>query len=64
MTSTIDPRGMATSLSISVQVPRRYVEALVPKAADAAEDAPADPAAVDAAFTAERDRIRQMIEPH
>lgn len=68
VTSTIDPRGMATSLSISVQVPRRYVEALVPRAADGsaagAEDAPADPAAVDAAFTAERDRIRQMIEPH
>lgn len=64
VTSTIDPRGMATSLSISVQVPRRYVAALVPKAEGQAEDAPADPAAVDAAFAAERERIREMIEPH
>lgn len=64
VTSTIDPRGMATSLSISVQVPRRYVEALVPKAADAAADAPVDPAAVDAAFAGERERIREMVEPH
>lgn len=64
VTSTIDPRGMATSLSISVQVPRRYVEALIPKAADAAEDAPVDLAAVEQAFLAERDRISKMIEPH
>lgn len=64
VTSTIDPRGMATALSISVQVPRRYVEALVPKAADAAADTPVDQAAIDAAFVAERERIREMIEPH
>jgi len=64
VTSTIDPRGLATALSISVQVPRRYVEALVPKAADAAADAPVDQAALDAAFAAERDRIKEMIEPH
>ncbi len=64
VTSTIDPRGMATALSISVQVPRRYVEALVPKAADAPADTPVDPAAVDQAFLAERERIREMIEPH
>ncbi|MFI4873677.1 MAG: flagellar M-ring protein FliF C-terminal domain-containing protein [Phycisphaerales bacterium JB061] len=64
VTSTIDPRGMATSLSISVQVPRRYIEALVPKADDAAEDEPVDSAAVEQAFAAERDRIREMIEPH
>ena len=64
VTNTIDPRGMATSLNISVQVPRRYVEALVPKADGAAEDAAADPAAVDQAFAAERARIQEMIQPH
>ncbi|MCA9273884.1 MAG: hypothetical protein KDA31_12670 [Phycisphaerales bacterium] len=64
VTSTIDPRGMATSLSISVQVPRRYIEALVPKADGAAADAPVDPAAVDQAFTAEKARIAEMIQPH
>lgn len=64
VTSTIDPRGMATSLSISVQVPRRYVAALVPVAPGQAADAAPDPAAVEAAFVAERERISAMIRPH
>ncbi|PHQ81709.1 MAG: hypothetical protein COB69_03760 [Phycisphaera sp.] len=66
ITSTIDPRGMATSLSISVQVPRGYIEALLPIPEGATDDAPPvfDDAAVDAKFAVERDRITQLIEPH
>ena len=71
ITSTIDPRGMATSLSISVQIPHEYVEALVPAPADApaggetgAEPTPPDPAAVAAAFETERQRIASLLQPH
>ncbi|HED54938.1 MAG TPA: hypothetical protein ENJ00_12175 [Phycisphaerales bacterium] len=71
ITSTIDPRGMATSLNISVQVPHEYVEALVPPPADAGEagaegeeQARPDPAAVAAAFETERQRIAALLQPH
>jgi flagellar biosynthesis/type III secretory pathway M-ring protein FliF/YscJ len=66
VTSTVDPRGMATSLSISVQVPRGYIEALLPVPEGATEDTPAvyDDAAVDAKFETERERIARLIEPH
>lgn len=66
VTSTVDPRGMATSLSISVQVPRGYIEALLPAPEGATEEAPAvyDDAAVDAKFQAERERIANLIQPH
>lgn len=66
ITSTIDPRGNATSLSISVQVPRGYIEALMPTPEGTAEgETPVfDDAAVDAKFASEQDRIREMIEPH
>lgn len=64
--STIDPRGNATSLSISVQIPRNYIEALLPAPDGTPEgEAPVfDDAAVDAKFALEQERIRQMIEPH
>ncbi len=66
VTSTIDPGGAARSLSISVQLPRGYIEALLPKPEGAAEDEPPvfDDAVVEAKFAAEQARIREMIEPH
>ena len=66
VTSTVDPRGMATSLSISVQVPRGYIEAMLPVPEGAVEGEPVvyDDAAVDAKFASEQQRIAALIEPH
>jgi flagellar biosynthesis/type III secretory pathway M-ring protein FliF/YscJ len=65
ITSTVDPRGMATQMSVSIQVPRSYIASLLVPAGDAeAEDAGPDEAAIEARFETERERIASLIEPH
>ncbi|MEM9166999.1 MAG: hypothetical protein AAGB48_08230 [Planctomycetota bacterium] len=71
VTSTVDPRGMATALNVSVQVPRGYIASLLapvggdaePAAGDEAPAAP-DEAAIEERFEQERSRIAAIIEPH
>ncbi len=67
VTSTVDPRGMPTQVSISIQVPRSYIAGLLaPAGEDEGEEADAAPddAAIEARFQTERDRIAALIEPH
>lgn len=64
VTSTVDPRGMATAVSISVQIPRGYIASLLAPAGGEGEAAAPDEAAVDARFESERERIASLIEPH
>lgn len=66
ITSTIDPRGMATQMSVSIQVPRSYIAALLAPAGvdEGAEGAAPDDGAILARFEAERQNIASLIEPH
>ena len=66
ITSTIDPRGMPTAVSVSVQIPRSYIASLIagPVEGEAADAPPPDDAAIDARFEQERVRIAALIEPH
>lgn len=65
VTQTIDPRGMATSLVASVNVPEGYVEMLVRKSdPNAAADAPIDQQQVQSRFDAMRQQIVASLQPH
>ncbi|MEM8756180.1 MAG: hypothetical protein AAGF47_00170 [Planctomycetota bacterium] len=67
VTSTVDPRGMATALNVSVQVPRGYIASLLSAgpAEEGAEPPPEpDEASIEARFEQERARIASIIEPH
>ncbi len=66
ITSTIDPRGMATQMAVSIQVPRSYIAALLASAGgDGADEAAApDEAAILERFEAERRSIASLIQPH
>ncbi len=61
-----DPRGMPTRLAASINIPRSYIASLIapPAAADGADPAPIDDAAIATRFEAERELIRQSVLPH
>ncbi|MGP1271920.1 MAG: hypothetical protein ACTS22_01160 [Phycisphaerales bacterium] len=67
VTSTVDPRGMPTAVSVSVQVPRGYIAGLITGGSGAegeGEAEPPDEAAIESRFEQERSRIAAIIEPH
>ncbi|MEL6497475.1 MAG: hypothetical protein AAF937_00200 [Planctomycetota bacterium] len=66
VTSTIDPRGMATQMAVSIQVPRGYIAGLLapPGEGGEGETPPPDDAAILERFQTERQSIASLIEPH
>ncbi|MEO1536057.1 MAG: flagellar M-ring protein FliF C-terminal domain-containing protein, partial [Planctomycetota bacterium] len=66
VTSTVDPRGMATQMAVSIQVPRSYIASLLAPVGEgeATEDATPDEAAILERFEAERQSIASLIQPH
>ncbi|MEO1583362.1 MAG: flagellar M-ring protein FliF C-terminal domain-containing protein [Planctomycetota bacterium] len=68
VTNTVDPRGMPTQMSVSIQVPRSYIASLLTAAAGEGEpegeQAAPDEAAIEQRFQAERSAIASLVQPH